>query len=112
MIEKKIGKIRSVKMGLVGYQDQEFGLSFDLGSDSEAWGVGAYISGGWAFAPSEHAKWTLEEQSGRFAQMSRNIIDLLKKANVDDVTKLKNIPVEVEFNGSVLENWRILEEAL
>ena len=110
--DQRIGKIRSVRFGLVGYQDAQFGLSLDLGSDKESWGVGATVAHAWAREPDEHCKWTREDQTGAFGETCRETIALLKGAKVDDVTKLKGVPVVVVFEGSVLKSWRILEEAL
>ena len=62
-----IGKIQDVRFGFVGYQDCEYGLYLTLGSDKEHWGVGTCVSGGWSSEPTEHCKWTLEDQSERFA---------------------------------------------
>ena len=104
-----IGKIQDVRFGFVGYQDCEYGLYLTLGSDKEHWGVGTCVSGGWSSEPTEHCKWTLEDQSERFAEMSRKVIELLKTAKVQYVPQLKGIPVEVEFDGNLLKDWRILD---
>lgn len=36
----------------------------------------------------------------------------MSKAEVDCVTKLKNIPVECTFEDMRLKSWRVLEEVL
>jgi hypothetical protein len=36
----------------------------------------------------------------------------MQKAKVTSCSEMVGIPVEVEFNGSSLHSWRILEEVL
>lgn len=113
MTEKRIGKIRSARVGLGGYQDAMFGIWLEIGSDKGSWGVGAG-EGMWSISMecSEHCKWTEEDRDKRFAQVMRYANDLICKARVQDVQSLVGVPVEVVFNGNLLESWRILEEAL
>ena len=61
---------------------------------------------------SEHTKWTEEERTKGIDETIRFISKLLKDAKVDSVDKLKNIPVEVTFEGVMLKEWRILTEVL
>jgi len=42
----------------------------------------------------------------------RFVSKLLKEAKVDNVDKLKGIPVEVTFDGMMLKEWRVLTEVL
>lgn len=112
-IEKRIGKIQSVTVGLVGYQDAMLGIQVSLGSDKQGWSVGD-SKGFWGpeIKCSEHAKWTEADRSKAHDETLRFIGDLLVKAKVRDVVDLKGIPVEVEFEGNGLKSWRILEEAI
>ncbi len=40
------------------------------------------------------------------------IIELLNQAKVDDVSKLKGKPVEIELDGNLLKSWRLLTEVI
>lgn len=112
--EKKIGKIKNVSFGIGGYQDCMIGISFDLGSDKECWGVGSF-KGAWSpsqIKVSEHSKWTEEDRSKQLDETMRYIDDLLYRAKKQDVMKLVGVPVEVTFDGNTLKEWRILEEVI
>ena len=111
-MEKKLGKITSVRFGLGGYQDAMLGLSVQLGDGS--WGVGDF-KGTWdaeSIKRSEYTKWTEEDRSKGYDETMRYLSTLLKEAKVDSVDKLKGIPVEVTFDGMLLQEWRILTEVL
>lgn len=111
-MEKKLGKITSVKFGHGGYQDACIGLSVGLGDGS--WGVSDF-KGTWdaeLVKRSEYTKWTEEERTKGYDETIRFLSKLLKEAKVDTVDKLKNIPVEVTFDGTLLKEWRILTEVL
>lgn len=108
--EVKLGKIRSVKFGLGGYQDEQIGLWIDVSGDG--WYAGHSIIGGWKFPPDKNAKWTLEEQSASYTKMVREINKVLGDAKVDSVDKLAGVPVECEFDFTTLKNFRILTEVL
>ncbi len=107
---KELGKIQKVWFGLGGYQEVQVGLWLQLGS--EGWGIGTGEQGGWSFPPDTHAKWTLEDQTQSYALMVRKVLDLLTAAKVDDVSKLKGVPVECIFEGNALKSYRILSEVL
>jgi hypothetical protein len=110
---KRIGKIRSVRVGLGGYQEAQFGVWFDLGSDKQSWGVGDG-RGAWSTSIecSHRCNWTEEDRDKQFAVVMRYMDELIQKARVNSVSDLVGIPVEVEFNGMTLKDWRVLEEAL
>ena len=111
-MEKKLGKIQSVRFGHGGYQDACIGLSVTLGDGS--WGVGDF-KGTWdpeLITRSEYTKWTEEERTKGFDDTMRFVSKLLKEAKIDSVDKLKNIPVEVTFEGMSLKEWRILTEVI
>jgi hypothetical protein len=107
----EIGKIKSVKFGAGGYDDAMLGVSFTLGSDKTSWGVGDFF-GTWASPPSEHAKWTVRDQTKTWGEMVRRIGQLLIDANVSDISKLVGKPVEVTFENGTLKSWRILTEVI
>ena len=109
---KCIGKIKSVRFGSGGYQDAMFGLSVDLGSDKESWGVGDF-KGMWGpEIDSKGCQWTEADRDAGYAKMVRFVADLMQKAKVSEVHKLAGTPVEVEFDGNCLKSWRVLEEVL
>ena len=110
MKEEKIGVIKSVKIGYMGYQEAEFGLELNI--DFKGSGVFATISGGWASGPDERSKWTIEDHKTSMYKLNMKIIELLKKAKVDSIEKLKGKPVRCVFDINRLESWDILEEAI
>lgn len=114
-IEKKIGKIASVRFGSGGYQDAAFGLSLDFESKKTSWGVSTFISGGWypgVIDPDKRSKWTEEDRRKSMAELGYKIARILSAAKVSDIKELVGIPVEVTFVGNTLKDWRVLEEAL
>lgn len=106
---KEIGKIKSVAYGFGGYDDAQFGLSLTFGGSS--WGVGTF-DGHWSFPPRERAQWTEADRMAAFAKTACLVLDTLKAAKVRHVDDLKDIPVEVTFEGNMLKSWRVLEEVL
>lgn len=109
-MEKKLGKIRSVKFGKGGYQDAIMGLTVDI--DMKGSGVGHFTAGGWAISRSEYCKWTEEDRIKAHGEMLVKVTELLDQAKVDCVSQLKDVPVECTFEGMVLKSWRILEEVI
>jgi hypothetical protein len=110
MTEKKLGKIEKVHYGLCGYDDCMLGLKVTIGGNG--WGVGADKAGHWIFEPSEHSKWTKEDQIKALGENALFISKLLTEAKVSSVDKLSGIPVECTFEGMLLKDWRILTEVL
>jgi hypothetical protein len=111
-MEKKLGKIESVRFGHGGYQDACIGLSVTLGNGS--WGVSDF-KGTWdpeMITRSEYTKWTEEDRDKNLVEAVRYVSKLLKDAKVDSVDKLKGIPVEVTFESMSLKEWRILTEVI
>ncbi len=111
-MEKKLGKIESVRFGHGGYQDAMLGLQVTL--SAKGWGVGDF-KGSWdaeLIKHTEHTKWTEEDRDKGYSDTMRFLSKLLKDAKVDSVDKLKGVPVEVTFDGMMLKEWRILTEVL
>lgn len=108
-MRKEIGKIQSVKFGYGGYRDAQIGISFALGG--KGWGVGDFW-GTWAVERSNYAKWTEEDRIKILGETVMRINKLLSEAGVSKVEDLKNIPVEVTFDGMALDSWRILTEVI
>lgn len=112
MIKKELGKITDVYFGLGGYQDVMTGLHLTFGGNG--WVVNQSICN-WDPEQIKHredCKWTEQDRAQWHDELIRKISLLLKQAKVSSVDKLKNIPVEVEFEGMVMKNWRILTEVL
>lgn len=112
-LEKRLGKIESVNFGRCGYQEAQLGISF-LFSGKDGWGVG-FCKGEWdseIIKCDKHCKWSEEDRTRNYAEIMRYVATLLKQAKVDNVYKLKGIPVECTFDGNLLKDWRILEEVL
>lgn len=111
-MEKKLGKIQSVKFGIGGYQDCMLGIHFVLGDGS--WGI-RDSRGDWdaeRIKHTEYTQWTEEDRNKKYSDIMRYVSKLLKDAKVDSIDKLKDIPVEVTFNGNILKEWRVLTEVL
>lgn len=107
-MEKRLGKIRSVRFGSGGYDDAMFGFSFDLGGDG--WGVGDFW-GTWSNR-SEGAMWTIEDQNKHFLEAMLRVKSIMKDAKKDDFSKLSGVAIEVSFDGNILSSWRILTEVV
>ena len=111
-MEKYLGKIGSVKLGMGGYQNCQIGLSLTLKSDNVATST---FEGFWdhnAVKHDSHKKWNEDDRDKQMANLMAHISDYLTQAKVDDVAKLKGIPVEFCFEQNRLSSWRILTEVL
>lgn len=113
MKEKVLGKIAEVSFGYTGYQEQQFGLFLEF-KLAGGYGVSTTIAESWAIDMkcTEHSKWTEADRMSGFANTMRKINELMKQAKVQEVSKLKGIPIEVTLEGNLLKEWRILEEVL
>jgi len=112
MPDKRLGKIEKVYFGIGGYQDACIGINFTLTGDG--WGVCDNRTA-WDAEKvhvTEHSKWTEEDRDSEYSKIVRYISKLLCDAKVETVDGLEGIPVEVEFNGMCLKEWRILTEVL
>lgn len=111
-MEKRLGKIQSVKFGIGGYQDCQLGVHFTLGDGT--WGVGDSKS---VWDPeriecTKNTKWTEEDRNKSMNEIMRYLSSLLKESKVESVDQLKGKPIEATFDGNVLKEWRILTEVL
>lgn len=109
MNEKRIGKITKATFGMGGYDDAMIGLAVSLGSSG--WGVSDW-RGPWAMKPTEHCKWTAEDQVRQAGETVMWLNGILAAAKKQHVSELVGVPVEVEFDGSLLKSWRVLTEAI
>lgn len=113
MSEIRLGKIEYAEFGFGGYQDAMLGLS--LVFKGQGWGVTEFLSGGWyevLKADSPNCNWEEKDRADLRNALCKEIDNILRSAKVKSVSKLIGKPVEVEFVGGKLENWRILEEVL
>jgi len=60
----------------------------------------------------EGCKWTVDEQSGYFADAVRRVKSLLYDAGVQHLHELKGKPIEITNDGNKMISWRILKEVL
>jgi hypothetical protein len=109
---KRLGKIKTVKFGLVGYDNVEFGIGFCLS-------FGCYevqtSTAFWDYNKIKHdegCEWAEEDRSSRCVEIVKYVSGLLEDADVLTVDQLKNIPIEAEFDGNLLKSFRILKEVL
>lgn len=113
---KELAKIRSVKLGLGGYQDAMFGFSFTFFNEVNSTGVSDFW-GVWQDGPGLGSKWTERDRAEDLAAKALKVMKLLKDAKVDNLDDLKGIPVELTFDGESaagarLNSWRILKEVI
>lgn len=109
MIEKQLGKIQGISVGFGGYDDAMFGVSVSLGSG--CWGINDF-RGTWGHDPDKRAKWTKEDQIRYFGETMKWLHDLMKAAEVNNVSELKGVPVEITTENNRLKSWRILTEVI
>lgn len=108
----RLGKIKAIRVGLGGYQDVMFGVSFDLGG--EGWGCTDF-KGMWSpshMERSEHAKWTETDRREQILESFLWLDKLMFEAKVRDANKLVNVPIEAIFVSNTIKSWRILTEVL
>lgn len=111
-METRLGKISKVHFGIAGYNESQIGLFLEI--SGEGWGV-ATGSGFWdpeSIKVTEYTKWTEKERDERLSNIMREVSKLLRQAKVNDVAKLKGIPVECKLENGSLKSWRILTEVL
>lgn len=111
-MEKLLGKIDSVYVGIGGYNDAMIGIYFTFSSGSTGVGSGQYTWDPSIITCNENSKWTEDERNADLAEIMRFISKLLNEAKVGSVDKLKGKPVELIFEGNTLKDWRILTEVL
>lgn len=113
MIEKVLGKINSVKFGIVGHNDSQFGISLDFRFNN-CCGIGS-VHAFWDFNQvewSEYCKWSESDREKSCVEIMKFVSKLLSDAKVFEVSQLEGKPVELEIENNTLKNWRILTEVL
>ena len=112
-MSKELGKIKSVKFGIGGYNDSQIGIHFDLriGTSSgvmdskSAWDLNRVKH-------TKHCSWSEDDLSKSYADIMRFVSNLLKDAQVTSIDQLKNIPIELEMDNMKLKSWRVLTEVI
>jgi hypothetical protein len=113
-VEKLLGKIKCAEFGLGGYQGLQFGLWLDLESESKKWNVSTSISGSWSMMMeiTKDTEWTDVTRDCDHLIMCKKVTELLSSARINHISQLINKPIEANFDGGKLMNWRILDEVL
>ena len=109
---KKLGKIKSVYVGLGGYQDVCLGIHLSFDFDGCGCGTSKSTWDPTVMECSERCQWTEEGRSEDLDGIMRYISQLLADAKVDRVEKLQGKPVEVILDGNTFKEFRILTEVL
>jgi len=112
MITKYLGKIDSINFGLGGYQESMLGLHICFSFDKCSFICTSNSYWDTTIECGERAKWKESDRFNKYASIIYKVSELLKQAKVRDISKLKNIPVEIKMDGNSLHSWRILEEVL
>lgn len=102
---KKLGKIETVKFGAGGYQDAMFGLTVSMVFGDQNTCTDNSLT---AYVPEEGQS----ERHFQFAERMLQVVEIIKLAKVDDIGRLRGIPIEAEFDGNALVSWRVLTEVL
>jgi len=104
--EKELGKIESVKFGRNPDRPFLFGLQLTFKME------GAGVQNHYTVNLSENCKWETADRSLTIVEMVEFVDSLLENAKVNYVSELKNVPVEITFNGNCFKSFRILTEVL
>lgn len=106
---KRLGKIASVKFGKGGYQDVMFGLTvgFEFGG-----GDTCVDDSNCHYLPGRPGEGKHEERREMFTDRMLAVAAIMETAKVDDIGRLRGIPIEAEFEGNVLQSWRVLTEVI
>ena len=107
---KILGKIESVEFGFVRDYPFLFGLqlTFSLGD-----GTGVGTGARYTVNISDTCKWdTPDEREKTIMELIDEIASIMKDAKVNNISELKNKPVEVTIEGNMFARFRILTEVL
>lgn len=107
---KILGKIESVEFGFVRDYPFLFGLqlTFSLGDGS---GVGT--GSRYTVNISDECKWVAPNAREKaITKLIDEVASIMEDAKVNDISELKNKPVEVTIEGNTFARFRILTEVL
>ena len=107
MIEKYLGKIESVRFGFVPDREFLFGLqlTFKMGGCGTCWNDTINIG--------SECKWeSAEERNREMTEMIDRLAGVMRDAGVTEVSRLKDVPVEVSIKDGWCDGFRVLTEVL
>lgn len=106
--QKMLGKISSAQFGTIPDRPYLMGLqlTFHFG-DSGVGDGGRYTEN-----ISERCRFINTTRADAITAMVDKTADILKAANVNYVSELVNVPVEVTLEGDIFKSFRILTEVL
>ncbi len=113
-MSKKLGKIDRAEFGRV--HDRPFLFGLKLSFSSNGWGVSDGLK--YTVNLSKNCNWkSKDERSKAIEKINNFTYKLLEEANVNHISQLVGMPVEVEFSGegnigSTFKDFRILKEVL
>lgn len=102
----EIGKISNVLFGR--QKDYPFLFGLQLTFTGKGWGV----TGSYMVNISDECRWERYDRREAITKIVDRINRILTDAKVTDVYELKNVPVEVTFDGQLFHDFRILTEVL
>ena len=106
---KHLGKITNAEFGLQRDYPFMFGLQLEFSFDGSCVGDG----GMYTINIYSGCKWDSAEQKAEAVEKCIiDTVDVLKDAKVNNVSQLKDKPVEVELDGNLFKSFRILTEVL
>lgn len=109
MTWKILGKIDFAEYGTV--RDYPFLIGLQLGFKLGD-GTGVMDGGSNTINISKECRWEESERKAAIAVSVEKIYQILKDAKVNYVSQLINKPVEVEIEGNIFKDFRILTEVL
>lgn len=107
-LKKLLGKISSAQFGTIPDCPYLMGLQLTFHFDGSGIGDG----GRYTENISEHCLFTNTTRADAITAMIDKVADILKAANVNYVSELVNVPVEVTLEGNIFKSFRILTEVL
>ena len=112
-METVLGKIVKAELGFGGYQESQLGLFVELSFNKCSF-VCDFITGGYkeSIQVTEFSKWIEEDRSKDRIDFLKKLDNILESANIQYVSELVNVPVEMTFEGLLLKNWRVLTEVI
>ncbi len=106
--QKLLGKISSAQFGTI--PDRPFLMGLQLTFHFNGSGIGD--GGRYTENISESCRFTDTTRWDAITAMVDKTADILKAANVNYVSELVNVPVEVTLEGNVFKSFRVLTEVL
>ncbi len=106
----ELGKIESVEYGTCRDRGYLMGITFVLTFQGSGCVSSKQVN---MSEHTKHCRWILDDQEDQIVELMHYIKKMLSDAKVNNVSQLKNIPIEATFkNYNQLESFRILTEVL